>query len=195
MKRNQWQRQRLLLPLLALLIALALGLGLKQYYSGAADDQPLWLLSATVGVFESVSGLGFRYQPGVGYLSMDERLLIYRGCSGLNAFVLAIWLVALVPLSFGLPGILFRESPAETAAPALPTAWLLGFYGLGLPLAFACTLMANAARMQSLLILDRVVPGILHPGVPHLLVGSFVYLVFLIVFFLSLRLSYEWRVR
>ncbi len=180
------------LPLIGLLLALAAGVALKLIYSGAADDEPRWLLSASVTVFENVSGLVFAFEPGVGYLSADGRLLVYRGCSGLNAFVLALWQVALVPL-LGLIELTGPQPERSAKLPEFPgPPALLLYFAIGCVAAFLITLMANAARMQSLLILEPVVPGILHPGVPHMVVGSFVYLVFLIVFFLSLRLSFQY---
>ncbi|MCR9142812.1 MAG: hypothetical protein NXI24_11215 [bacterium] len=174
-------------PLLILLALLCAGLLLKLYYSGAPDDEPRWLLAATARLFSIASGIGFQFQEGRGYLSGDGRLLLYRGCSGLNIFVMAILLVGLVPPGLRLE---FSGSGPAPRRKASPVSFLI-FYVTALSAAFAVTLLANTGRMLALLAAARIAPEALHPGALHMGIGSFVYLVFLILFYFSVRLIFQ----
>lgn len=202
-----------------LLLLTLVGVGLKLYYSGAADDEPRWLLAATARVFSAASGIPFHFAEGQGYLSADGRLLLYRGCSGLNFLVLTGFLAGLLPLALRLETLLktsrktrLAGSPhqrsagdgadhsADASMPADESSRSTGdagdwpgiflYYSVACVAALGFTLLANTGRMLALLALAaRLGPEVLHPGAAHLSVGSFVYLVFLILFYSALRLT------
>ncbi len=206
-----------------LLLLTLVGVGLKLYYSGAADDEPRWLLAATARVFSAASGIPFHFAEGQGYLSSDGRLLLYRGCSGLNFLVLTGFLAGLLPLALRLEAPLktpfkipsktqLTGSPHQRSSgdganhsgdDAIPAdgssrstgdagGWpgLVFYYSVACVAALGFTLLANTGRMLALLALAATFsPEVLHPGAAHLSVGSFVYLVFLILFYSALRLT------
>lgn len=175
-------RYRFAVQALVLIGLIVAGTILKLYYSGAPDDEPRWLLAATAKSFSIASGVSFVFEPGQGYLSTDGRLLLYRGCSGLNFLVLTLCLVGLLPLAmhFDVSAQKQRGSPGRLGL----------FYIIALPAAGVATVLANVGRMLALLGTAPIVPQVLHPGAAHLSVGSFVYLVFLILFYLVLRLIF-----
>ena len=161
--------------LFALLIV-CLVVPLKLYYGAAAEptpDEPIWLLAPTAKFLNlSLPGLDFRFVAGTGYVSADGRLVLDRGCSGLNFFVICLLLGGVSPLLSEV------------------RRWRLLRVGLVVLLAaLPFTVFANVSRVLALLVFARLVPQVLHPGVLHLAVGTFVYLIFLLLFSSLLRLT------
>ncbi|MEQ9364760.1 MAG: hypothetical protein RIF32_10970, partial [Leptospirales bacterium] len=164
MKRNPRIDRGLIAPAVWVIIIAAAGAALKLYYSGAPDDEPGWLLAATARSFSIASGIPFEFAEGRGYLSADGRLLLYRGCSGLNFFVLTAFLAGLVPLLLRFERLISsggagRAVRSIVAAPsATPLTGPLLYYGAAIPAVLIFTLLANLGRMLALLTLARVVP-------------------------------------
>lgn len=174
---------------------LTAGLGLKLFYSGAPADQPRWLLAPTAVAVELVGGPAFDFAAGEGYVSheFNGRLVLYRGCSGLNFLAISLWLAGFAPLYARFTRRVANHDSNHRGPGAAPVVRMpLAVYFMIAPvLAVFATVFANVSRIQALLAIAPVVPDVLHPGAGHLAVGAFVYLIFLVLYFLTLRLMIE----
>jgi exosortase K len=104
--------------------------GLKAYFSAANADALRWLLAPTCWLAGHLGGIAFTYEPGAGFISHSERLVVGPACSGLNFLI-----ICFAALFFSLA---HRFEGAWRRA-----AWLLAC----LALATMATVLVNATRV------------------------------------------------
>lgn len=70
------------------LVGFLILLGMKYYYSRADAESLRWILGPTAGWVELLSGIPFRYEPGLGYANHSLRYLIAPSCSGVQFLII-----------------------------------------------------------------------------------------------------------
>ncbi|HKV33043.1 MAG TPA: exosortase K [Pyrinomonadaceae bacterium] len=113
-----------------LLLVLLCALGLKAFYSSAAADDLLWILTPTTVLVELLSGRSFEFESYAGYMSSDHRFVIAVPCAGVNFLITAFLMLALRRL--------WRER-------FQPVSWF--FLPVTVVLAYVATLLANTTRI------------------------------------------------
>lgn len=120
--------RRLLILAAVAMIAVAA----KLYYSNAVADDLRWLLAPTAFLVRLVTGDNFIFEPYAGYMNADRSFLIAASCSGINFFVIAFVVAAMVrTLDDG-----GREYPS----------WRALSYSLAI--AYVATILANTVRIS-----------------------------------------------
>ncbi len=112
------------------LAAILIALGLKLHYSLARPEDLGWILSPTAGLVSMVSGEGFTFRAGTGYVSDAGRIIIAPGCAGVN-FMLMVFGMAVFAGLHHMRSVRHRF------------AWLTG----SLAASYALTLGVNALRI------------------------------------------------
>lgn len=146
-------------------VALAGAFALKLHYSRAEAGDLLWVLGPTTALVERVSGGGFSFQPGEGYVSHSLRFVIAPSCAGVN-FLIAAFLSLVVGL------VTARRTLVGAAA----------FTAGAAALAYGATVIANAARISGAIAL-RSWSALLDPESLHRVEGIVVYLACLCVLY------------
>lgn len=148
--------------------ALIIAAGLKLYYSTASVNDLLWVLAPTKLLVELVTGETFRFESYAGYMNADHSFLIAATCSGVNFFITAFLMLALVPL--------FKGRAENNGWLDLPVALLA---------AYATTILANAVRICVALRLQRMNTDLIwvNPEQLHRFEGIFIYFGFLLMLF------------
>jgi len=171
---NEPRRGAWLAPSSLAVAALVLGVdyAFKRFCSHASASELDFLLAPSTALVELVTGHAFVAERGAGYISRDAHLIIAPACSGANFAV-----VAFTSLALGFVG---RFSSRGTRA-----AWLVGAAGI----AYAVTLVANAARISLALTLERghALAGWLSAGATHRAVGVAIYLGALVATYLAVE--------
>ena len=146
----------------AALVAMVLVLcGMKSYYRHASAGELSWILAPTAWLVSLVSGVGFAFEAGAGWVSREARFIIAPACAGVN-FVLAAFLA----LSMAwLPGIRSAGSAARRLAGAFAVA-------------FAAALVVNTIRIVIAIALHNgtIDTGGLDPAQVHRAEGIAIYL-------------------
>ncbi|NOT48770.1 MAG: exosortase K [Acidobacteria bacterium] len=161
--------------------ALILAAGLKLYYSTASVNDLLWVLAPTKLLVELATGETFRFESYAGYMNADHSFLIAASCSGVNFFITAFLMLALVPL--------FKRRKENVRYVELPVALLA---------AYVATILANAVRICVALRLQRMNADLIwvNPEQLHRFEGIFIYFGFLLILFVvseGFRGNYESR--
>jgi exosortase K len=151
----------------ALAVSLLLAAGAKLAYSRAGVDALVFLTAPTTLLVTGLTGVGFEYEAGYGYVSRDHMLVIAQACAGVN-YLLAV---------FGL--LCFTVVPQVG-----PRLKLLAVFALAAP-AYAVTVAVNALRISLGLALHEadVAWGWLDATRVHRLAG-------IVVYFLALVATY-----
>jgi exosortase K len=136
--------------------------GLKAYFSAANGDDLGWLLAPTCWLAGHLGGIAFAAEPGAGFISHAERLVVGPACSGLNFLIICF---AALFFSFA-----HRFEGARRRA-----AWLVAC----LALAYVATILTNAARVIVAAHLYHLPPdsGVFTPARLHRLMGTVLYCV------------------
>jgi exosortase K len=139
----------------------------KLWFSAAAHHSLFFLLKPVDSVVGFFLASPSRYSPDTGFFHADLNILIDKSCCGFNFWILCFLMLSVCA---------FRhwKQPARRIL-VLPAA-LLGAYGI--------TLCANASRILLALFIDsaRAFPASLRP---HLAVGAFVYLFYLVAAYMA----------
>jgi exosortase K len=77
------------------LVALAMW-AMKRYYTAATVDELQWILGPTATLVTALTGVGFEWEPGQGYLSRERFFLIAKACAGINFMIAAFGMMAFV---------------------------------------------------------------------------------------------------
>jgi len=95
MRPNQTlQVQRILYTMITCLIAA----GLKYHYSRAGSGDLLWILEPTALLVEAVSGMGFEYESGAGFVNRMHHIIIAPSCAGVNFMITVFCMAAFLGL-------------------------------------------------------------------------------------------------
>lgn len=78
----------------SLALVLLIALGLKAHYSAAPVDRLAWVMRPTAALVERCTGLPFEPVPGTGYVNVERRVVIAKGCAGVNFLIVAFSLIA-----------------------------------------------------------------------------------------------------
>lgn len=113
-----------------LLLAGAIALALKQHYSQAGSGDLMWILRPTAWLVEHLSGIGFEWEPRLGFVSYSRRIVIAPACAGVNFLIIAFCMAAVAGLR-------------RFADQRVKLLWLLG----SLLAAYALTALVNAVRI------------------------------------------------
>lgn len=157
-----------------------LGLALlKWHYQQATVDDVLFLLTPVVHWLSWSSGDGFAYVPSVGFVNASMSVIIDKGCSGLNFWVIATAL-----------GV-FTVIPASPSL-RLKLMTLVALWAL----AWGVTLVANFARISIALWLHQHAAQLplTAPTWLHEAIGVASYLIFLMIYH-TLLVKYNERYR
>jgi exosortase K len=134
--------------------------GLKAYFSAAGADGLRWLLAPTCWLAGHLGGIAFIDEPGAGFISHSERLVVGPACSGLNFLIICF-------------AALFFSLAHRLAGARRRAAWLLGC----LALAYVATILTNAARviLAARLYHLPLEGSVLTPARLHRLMGTLLY--------------------
>ena len=138
----------------------------KLWYRQAGVDDLWWLLRPIHEVISFTLNSPGQWVDGLGYLHPSDNFVLNAGCAGFHFFLIAGLLFALVP--------------------AGRTKWWQQLF-LAPLLAWPLTVLANSSRILALVILTRMGYTDFAAGPPHLALGTFVYLTFLLLTGLLLR--------
>jgi len=152
----------------------ALALCLKLFYSSAGPDELAWILYPTTALVEAFTSINFQFDPQKGYVAISKAIVIGPGCAGLNFYVIA--------LCMSIFSFIGRFNKHQLY-------WFLGFALL----TYVVTLCVNAFRIVGGIMLlelgghmNFAVSGTLHSAQ-----GTLYFFVFLIVYFVVLRVILE----
>ncbi len=150
------------------LTTLCIAWGLKYHYSIAHAENLKWILAPTAALVEIISGHLFYFEPDIGYINQDLRIIIAPACAGVN------FLIAAFGMSF-FCGI-FKFSGFKNKF-----IWLAGC-AIG---AYTATISVNAVRIRIsiAMITADIHAGWLTPERVHRMIGILIYFFFLTVFY------------
>jgi len=146
-------------------LVLALDYAFKRFAAHASASELDFLLGPTTALVRGVTGHDFVAERGAGYISREAHVIIAPACSGANFAI-----VLFTALGLGFLGRFSRRRAR--------LGWLL----VAAALAYAATLLANAARISLALTLERshVLAFWFPAAAVHRAVGVAVYLVALL---------------
>lgn len=147
-------------------LALAGAFALKLHYSRADAGELWWVLGPTTALVERLSGGGFVFEAGEGFVSHSLRFVIAPSCAGVN-FLIA----AFLSLVIGLVG---RWRSLLSA---------LAFTAVSALVAWGVAVIANAARIAGAIAVRAWDVTILDGGQLHRLEGTLVYIAFLVTLY------------
>ena len=153
-----------------LIAATTIAGGLKWHYSTANVNELRWMLAPTTFVVETVTGIGFRFEPYFGYLSDDRTFLIAAPCAGVNFLIVCFSMLAMRKIRKGE----LKRLPLSLIA------------------SFAWTIMANAARIVIAMSMrgGEESETWLDPETSHRVEGILIYFIFLVgLYFATERLE------
>lgn len=154
--------------------------GLKYLYGSAGSGRLLWLLAPTVRWVRFLSGLGFIYEPGVGYVNHAYRFIIAPSCAGVRFLIICMLMLV---CSF--------VSRMETQKKGL--FWT----ALSLSMAYLATVFVNGLRILTAIFLPGLLEKMgfssdwLSPERLHTAIGTAVYLLGLTVLYRMASLGAE----
>ena len=149
-------------------ISLTLTFALKLFYSTCETQQLLFILSPVTWLVELFTGRDFSYRSGLGYLNIDNAIVIGKGCAGMNYLI-----IVLCMLSFT---VIKAYSGIKNKAAA--------FIILSVA-SYLLTIFVNAFRIiSSMLVLDlKIFDNLISRDILHKSVGIFSYFFFLLVIY------------
>jgi exosortase K len=102
----------------ALAAALLVAAGAKAGYSVAGPDELRFMTAPTQALVGALRGIDFTWEAGYGYVSLADRLVIAKSCTGVN-YLLAVFgllVFTLVPAAGGRRGKLAAVAPIAIGA-------------------------------------------------------------------------------
>ncbi len=192
-------RQNLIFYLMGCLILL----GMKCFYSRADVESLRWVLGPTARWVETLSGIPFVYEPGMGYANHGLRFLIAPSCSGVQFMIIT---AAMLIFSFthcvGRHGA-GRSMGCQDAGnrrfgklPAIPQAGL-GWIAASLLLSYLLTIFVNGLRIVVAIYLPSLfgrmgaLKGWLTPDRLHTMIGAVVYFAALLTIYRLVSLLFD----
>jgi exosortase K len=127
-----------IIPTLSILVAVILAAALKYHYHHASSRELGWVLGPTVALVTAVTGVEFVFEPGAGWISLQERLIIARSCAGINFLIVCF---------LSLTVLAATESQGRRFHPA----WLPATFCF----AYGSTLAVNALRITAAIFIAR----------------------------------------
>ena len=143
----------------ALAVSLALAAGVKAAYPHLGPDDLRVLTAPIQALVGLATGMEFTWESGYGYVSLADRFVIAKSCTGVNFMLAAYGLLA------------FTLVPAARGARA--KVLLVPLLAAG---AYAATGLVNAARIAAGIALHDVSWGWMDAARVHRLAGIIVYL-------------------
>ncbi len=173
--------------LVQLIIVLAGAAAIKLFYSAAGVEDLTWMIGPTTVLVEYVTGAGFAFESGAGYLSRDGSFLIAPVCAGINFFITAFLLLALYPLVRERLSLLKKRESEEP----LRSSWFL--IPVSLVTAYISTLAANAVRISIAYSIRNSSRGLdwATPEQIHRFEGIVIYFGFLLLLFFAAEKFYS----
>jgi len=166
------------LSIVFLFTIFCIGFAFKWYFTNLNVEYSVWLLKPTTIWVEQITGLDFNFLQNEGYVCVQTLpiTIIDKSCSGLN-----FWLMALIVGAFVLSKkVINFLSFFYCFIAVFGLAWLV-------------TIIANTGRIViSITILPSLVPYIAYSQ-SHLLLGIFMYLIMLILYYLGLNYFGKWE--
>lgn len=133
---------------------------LKWWHQTATAEDLFYLLAPTDALVSAATGSAGQWEDGSGYFHTGQNMIIDASCSGFNflliSFLLFSWL------------LLQRYGKWQTLPLAMLLAWPL-------------TVLANASRILTILLLGPTGPAGLSAGIWHEMQGAFVYFSVLVI--------------
>jgi exosortase K len=112
------------------LLALAAAVGLKGFFSQAGASELEWILAPSCALAAGLGGIELLHEPGAGYISHAQHMVVGPACAGVNFLVVAILSI-------------FFASQADFAGSRRKLAWLCA----SVLIAFAATVLTNGLRI------------------------------------------------
>ncbi len=160
------------LSLVFLLTVFCIGFAFKWYFTNLDVEYSVWLLKPTTIWVEQITGLDFDFIQKEGYVCTQilPITIIDKSCSGLN-----FWLMGFLVGAF----VLHKKAT---------DLWSFFYYFIAVfGLAWLVTVIANTGRIIiSIKFLPSLVPYIDYSQ-SHLLLGIFIYVTMLILYYLGLK--------
>ncbi len=159
-------------------------LGMKYLYSTADCEGLRWILGPTARWVETLSGIPFIYEPGLGYANHGLRFLIAPSCSGVQFLI-----ITAAMLIFSFTHLVTESRLAAKSrlmdghrSQAIRRAALgLGWIALSLLLSYGFTIFVNGLRIVVAIYLPSfferygALHGLLTPDRLHTMIGAVVY--------------------
>jgi exosortase K len=164
------------LPLIFLLTIFCIGFAFKWIFTNLDVEHSVWLLKPTTIWVEQITGLDFNFLQNEGYVCTQilPITIIDKSCSGLN-----FWL-----MSFLLGAFVLHKKVTDLLRFFY---YFIAVFGL----AWLVTIIANTGRIViSIKILPLFTDYIAYSQ-SHLLLGIFMYLIMLILYYLGLNFFVE----
>jgi exosortase K len=154
------------------LLVLFIAVGLKYFYSRAASEDLVWILSPTASIVECLSGAHFEKELNIGYVSTCRGIAIVPACAGLNFMIAAFCMAA-----FWLLHSMKRRSVLPLCIIAAMAA------------AYLVTVAVNSVRIVISMYLYKanIYTPLITPERVHRIEGVVIYVVFLSLFYLAVR--------
>ncbi|MEN6321693.1 MAG: exosortase K [Syntrophaceae bacterium] len=154
------------------LLVLFIAVGLKFFYSRAASEDLVWILSPTAAIVECLSGTHFEKEMNIGYVSLSRSITIVPACAGLN-FMIAAFCMAAFGLLYSMKR---RELLPLCVVASMAAAYLL-------------TVAVNSVRIVTSMYLYKadIYTQLITPERVHRIEGVLIYVVFLSLFYLAVR--------
>lgn len=153
-------------------------MSLKAWYATAGHDQLLFILNPTHLLVEAFTGSSAIYDFNYGYFYPDLNITIEKSCSGFNFWLLSFSLLVFVTLNH------LRSEVSKLLA--IPVMLLISY---------ALTLFVNASRIIASIAANRYTQRFCDHPITwlHQAEGTFIYLLFLILFYSALQLFFTQR--
>lgn len=160
------------LSVLFLFTVFFIGFAFKWYFTNLDVEYSVWLLKPTTIWVEQITGLNFDFLQNEGYVCTQTLpiTIIDKSCSGLN-----FWL-----MSFLLGAFVLHKKVTDL--------WRFFYFFIAVfGLAWLVTIIANTGRIViSIKFLPSLIPYIEYSQ-SHLLLGIFIYVTMLILYYLGLN--------
>ncbi|MBC7487896.1 MAG: exosortase K [Cytophagaceae bacterium] len=153
-------------------------MALKAWYTSADHDQLLFMLKPTNSLVEAFTGSSAVYDTAHGYFYSDLNITIEKACSGFNFWLLSFALFVFVALNH-----LRSQTSKLFVIPVM------------LCISYALTLFVNASRIIASIAANNYTQQFsAHPITwLHQAEGTFIYLLFLILFYSALQFFFTQR--
>lgn len=168
------------LSLLFLFTIFCIGFACKWYFTTLDVEYSIWLLKPTTIWVEQITGLDFDFIQNEGYVCTQilPITIIDKSCSGLN-----FWL-----MSFLLGGFVLREKVIDL--------WRFFYFFIAVfGLAWLVTILANTGRIVISIKFLPLLTSHIEYAQSHLLLGIFIYMTMLILYYLGLDYVKDWKMK
>ncbi len=88
--------KKVLTGIITMILSCVLAFFLKKHYSQASVADLGWILTPTVWLTSSLSGMQFSFEPALGYVNDGYQIIVVSGCAGVNFFTALFLLISFV---------------------------------------------------------------------------------------------------